>query len=169
MSYVAKAVQPGSGINERLTMQKITTFLMFKDRAEEAMRFYCSVFKNSKMGKPMKQGSKVMGGTFTLLGQTFMCYEGGPHFSFTEGMSLFVPCKDQKEVDYYWEKLTSGGGEESMCGWLKDKFGVSWQIIPDVLMKYIGDKDPAKAKRVVDAMLQMRKINIATLKKAYNG
>lgn len=151
-------------------MQRITTFLMFKDRAHEAMKFYCSVFKKSKMGKTLwKQGSKVMGGTFTLNGTTFFCYEGGPHFSFTEGMSLFVPCKDQKEVDYYWNKLTSGGGEESMCGWLKDKFGVSWQIIPDALMKYIQDKNPQKAQRVVEAMLKMRKIDIAKLHAAYQG
>jgi predicted 3-demethylubiquinone-9 3-methyltransferase (glyoxalase superfamily) len=150
-------------------MQKITTFLMFKDRAEEAMKFYCSVFKKSKMGAPMKQGSKVMGGSFKLESQTFYCYEGGPHFAFTEGMSLMVSCKNQKEVDYYWSKLTSGGGEESMCGWLKDKFGVSWQITPDILMKYIQDKDPVKAKRVVDAMLQMKKIDIAKLNAAYKG
>ena len=151
-------------------MGKITTFLMFKDRAHEAMKFYCSVFKKSKMGKTLwKQGSKVMGGTFTLNGTTFMCYEAGPHFSFTEGMSLFVPCKDQKEVDYYWNKLTSGGGEESMCGWLKDKFGVSWQIIPDALMKYIQDKNPQKVQRVVEAMLKMRKIDIAKLHAAYQG
>ena len=151
-------------------MQRITTFLMFKDRAHEAMKFYCSVFKKSKMGKTLwKQGSKVMGGTFTLNGTTFFCYEGGPHFSFTEGMSLFVPCKDQKEVDYYWSKLTADGGEESMCGWLKDKFGVSWQIIPDALMKYIQDKNPQKAQRVVEAMLKMRKIDIAKLHAAYKG
>lgn len=150
-------------------MQKITTFLMFKDRAEEAMKFYCSVFKRSRILSRMKQGGKVMGGAFKLLGQTFMCYEGGPHFAFTEGMSLMVSCKTQKEVDYYWNKLTSGGGKESMCGWLTDKFGVSWQIIPDALLKCIGDKDAAKAKRAVEAMLKMRKIDIAAIKAAHRG
>ncbi|GIK53935.1 MAG: VOC family protein [Planctomycetota bacterium] len=149
-------------------MNRITTFLMFKDRAHEAMQFYCSVFKNSKISRLMKQGGKVVGGTFKINGTTFMCYEGGPHFSFTEGMSLLVPCKTRKEVDYYWSKL-SQGGEESMCGWLKDKFGVSWQIIPDALMKCISDRNLARAKRAIDAMLTMRKIDIAAIKRAHAG
>ena len=150
-------------------MQRITTFLMFKDRAEEAMKFYVSVFKKSKIVSLTRQGSKVMGGTFKLEGETFLCYEGGPHFSFSEGMSLFVHCKTQKEVDTFWKKLLAGGGRESMCGWLTDKFGVSWQIIPEVLMEYLQDENPARAKRVVDAMLQMKKIDIAKLKQARKG
>jgi predicted 3-demethylubiquinone-9 3-methyltransferase (glyoxalase superfamily) len=137
-------------------MEKITTFLMFKDRAHEAMKFYCSVFKGSKILGTMKQGSKVVGGTFKLMGQTFMCHEGGPHFAFSEGISLFVRCKDQKEVDYY-------------CGWLRDRFGVSWQIIPDALMECISDKDAAKASPAIDAMLKMRKIDIAAIKRAHGG
>ena len=151
-------------------MQKITTFLMFNDKAEEAMNFYASIFKNSKIVSTMPgPGGSVMGGTFQLDGQTFNAFNGGPRFSFTEGMSLFVNCEDQKEIDHYWEKLTADGGEESMCGWLKDKFGVSWQIVPTVLGEMLQDKDPAKSKRVVDAFLKMKKFDIQALKDAYEG
>lgn len=156
-------------------MQKITTFLMFKDQAEEAVNLYVSLFKNSKIvsttrygdGGPGPKGT-VMSATFQLDGQEFMAFNGGPHFSFAEGMSLFVDCKTQEEVDELWEKL-SEGGEKQPCGWLKDRFGVSWQIIPTVLGEMLNDPDADKSKRATEAMLQMSKIDIATLKKAYEG
>jgi predicted 3-demethylubiquinone-9 3-methyltransferase (glyoxalase superfamily) len=157
-------------------MQKITTFLWFDDDAEEAMKFYTSIFKNSKIlstsrypeGSPGKAGA-VMTGTFQLEGQEFMALNAGPEFKFTEAISLFVNCETQQEVDDLWAKLTAGGGEESQCGWLKDKFGLSWQIIPKQLGEMLGDKDPAKAKRALDAMLQMHKIDIKTLERARDG
>ena len=151
-------------------MQKIRTFLWFDDDLEEAMKFYVSVFKNSKIGELMRgPDGKVMGGTFQLEGQEFMGLNGGPQYRFTEAISLYVDCKDQKEVDELWAKLTADGGEESQCGWLKDKFGLSWQIIPDALGELLGDKDPARAKRAVDAMLKMRKIDVAGLRRAADG
>jgi len=157
-------------------MQKITTFLWFDDDAEEAMKFYTSIFKNSKIlstsrypeGTPGKAGT-VMTGTFQLEGQEFMALNAGPEFKFTEAISLFVSCENQQEVDDLWNKLTADGGEESQCGWLKDKFGLSWQIIPKQLGEMLGDKDPAKAKRALDAMLQMHKIDIKTLERARDG
>jgi predicted 3-demethylubiquinone-9 3-methyltransferase (glyoxalase superfamily) len=148
-------------------MPKITTFFMFNDQAEAAMNFYVSVFKNSRIDQVMRQGDAVMGGSFHLDGVEYMCYNGGPHFTFAEGMSQFIHCEDQAEVDYYWEKLTEGG-EEQPCGWVKDKFGVSWQIIPDALMRMISDPEPVKAQRATEAMLQMHKIDVATLERAYN-
>jgi len=156
-------------------MQKITTFLWFDANAEEAMNFYVSVFsagpggKNSKIISRMPgPGGKLMGGTFEIDGQQFMTLNGGPMFKFTEAISLFVKCDTQEEIDEKWEKL-SEGGEKSMCGWLKDKFGLSWQIIPPVLGEMLGDKDREKAGRVMQAMMQMTKIDIAGLKKAYEG
>lgn len=157
-------------------MQKITTFLWFDDDAEEAMKFYTSIFKNSKIlstsrypeGTPGTAGT-VMTGTFQLEGQEFMALNAGPEFKFTEAISLFVNCENQQEVDDLWTKLTADGGEESQCGWLKDKFGLSWQIIPKQLGEMLGDKDPAKAKRALDAMLQMHKIDIKTLERARDG
>ena len=157
-------------------MQKITTFLWFDDDAEEAMKFYTSIFKNSKIlstslypeGSPGKAGT-VMTGTFQLEGQEFMALNAGPEFKFTEAISLFVNCETQQEVDDLWAKLTADGGEESQCGWLKDKFGLSWQIIPKQLGEMLGDKDPAKAKRALDAMLQMRKIDIKAIERARDG
>ncbi len=148
-------------------MQKITSFLTFVDQAEEAMNFYVSVFKNSKIVSvtPGPDG-KVMTGTFQLEGQEFMALNAGPQFPFTEAISFFVHCETQAEVDELWEKLTEGG-EESRCGWLKDKFGLSWQIIPAVLGELLQDKDPEKAGRVMQAMLQMGKIDIKTLQQAY--
>jgi predicted 3-demethylubiquinone-9 3-methyltransferase (glyoxalase superfamily) len=154
-------------------MQKITPFLWFDDQAEEAAKFYTSVFKDSKMGAisrygeagPGKPGS-VMTASFSLNGQEFTALNGGPEFHFTEAVSFYVHCKDQDEVDYYWEKLTQGG-EPGPCGWLKDKFGLSWQIVPDRLMELLQDKDPQKASRVTQAMLQMGKIVIADLEQAY--
>jgi predicted 3-demethylubiquinone-9 3-methyltransferase (glyoxalase superfamily) len=149
-------------------MQKITTFLTYNDQAEEAANFYVSLFKNSKIESVMHAGGAVMGVSFQLAGQQFNALNGGPSFNFAEGISLFVNCETQAEVDELWEKLTSDGGEESRCGWLKDKFGVSWQIIPSALGEMMGDKDPEKAQRVVQAMLKMNKIIIADLKKAYD-
>ena len=149
-------------------MQKITTFLTYDNQAEAAANFYVSLFKNSKIESVMHAGDAVMGVSFQLAGQHFNALNGGPSFSFAEGISLYVNCETQAEVDELWEKFTADGGEESRCGWLKDKFGVSWQIIPSVLGELMGDKDPEKAQRVVQAMLKMNKIIIADLKKAYD-
>lgn len=148
-------------------MQKITTFLTFNDQAEEAANFYTSVFKNASVTSvtPGPDG-KAMSATFQIDGEEFYALNGGPHFNFSEGISLFVSCEGQEEVDYFWEKLTADGGEESMCGWLKDKFGVSWQIIPTALGRLFSDPDPVKAGRAMQAMLQMRKIDIAGLEQA---
>lgn len=149
-------------------MQKITTILTFNNQAEEAANFYTSVFKNSKITNVVRYGEgTVLSATFEIEGQQFSALNGGPHFTFSEGISLFVNCKTQEEVDDLWEKLTADGGAESRCGWLKDKFGVSWQIIPTILGELLQDKDPAKASHVMYAMLQMRKIDIAALKAAY--
>jgi predicted 3-demethylubiquinone-9 3-methyltransferase (glyoxalase superfamily) len=154
-------------------MQKITPFLWFDSNAEEAMKFYVSIFKNSKIVSVARYGEagpgpagSVMTATFQLDGQEFMVLNGGPHFKFTEAISLFVNCETQEEVDELWEKL-SAGGQESRCGWLKDKFGLSWQIIPKALGVMLQDKDPEKSKRVMKAMLQMAKIDIKGLKQAY--
>ena len=156
-------------------MPKITTFLMFNDQTEEAVNFYVSTFKNAKIVSASRYGEDgpgpagtLMSATFQLEGQEFMAFNGGPHFSFSEGMSLFVSCQTQEEVDELWEKL-SEGGEKGRCGWLKDKFGVSWQIIPTALIELMGDPDPETSQRVVQAMLQMSKIDIAGLKQAYDG
>ena len=151
-------------------MQKITPFLWFNDNAEEAMNFYVSIFKNSKIlnvsrygeGGPAPAGM-VMTASFQLEGQEYMVLNGGPHFKFTEAISLFVSCENQEEVDDLWTKLTADGGEESQCGWLKDKFGLSWQIIPKALGEALGNPDPAKAQRAMQAMLQMKKIDIQKL------
>lgn len=155
--------------------QKITPFLWFNDNAEEAAEFYTSIFKNSGIdGKsyygdsgPVPKGS-VMVVAFTLEGQKFTGLNGGPNFKFTEAISLMVNCENQEEVDYYWNKLLEGG-QESQCGWLKDKFGLSWQIVPVRLMELIQDKDEAKQNRVMQAMMQMVKIDISTLEKAAAG
>jgi predicted 3-demethylubiquinone-9 3-methyltransferase (glyoxalase superfamily) len=154
-------------------MQKITPFLWFDGRAEEAMNFYVSIFKNSKTGSISRYGDagpgpkgSVMSATFQLDGQEFMALNGGPMFKFTPAISFFVDCTTQDEVDELWEKL-SAGGEKSRCGWLKDKFGLSWQIIPRALGEMLHDKDPAKSQRVMKAMLQMDKIDINRLKQAY--
>lgn len=154
--------------------QKITTYLWFDSNAEEAMNFYVSIFKNSKILDVARYGDAgpgpkgtVMCGTFQLEGQQFMALNGGPHFKFTEAISLFVNCETQEEVDDLWTKLTAGGGAPSQCGWLKDKFGLSWQIIPSVLLEMLADKDPARSRRTMEAMLQMSKIDIKKLKQAY--
>lgn len=151
-------------------MQKITPFLMFNNQAEEAAKLYTSVFKNSKITSIARgPDGAAMSVTFELEGQPFMAFNGGPRFKFSEGISLFVSCETQPEVDALWEQLTAGGGKDSKCGWLEDRFGVSWQIIPTTLMRLMGDKDPAKAGRVVQAMLGMQKIDIAALERAYEG
>jgi len=168
-------------------MQKITTFLWFDKNAEEAMNYYVSVFA----GNPDRGGEskiltikrypegmqeehmkgmegKVLTGVFELNGQKFMALDGGPIFKFTEATSLLVECKDQKEIDYFWDKLTAGGDPNSQqCGWLKDKYGLSWQIVPD-MAKWMSGPDSEKSKRAIKAMLQMKKIIIADLEKAYN-
>lgn len=151
-------------------MQKITPFLWFNDQAEEAMRFYVSIFKDSKVIEvtPGPNG-KASGVRFELEGQEFMGLNAGPEFKFTEAVSFYVSCKDQAEVDDLWAKLSAGAGEESRCGWVKDPFGLWWQVIPDALPKLMGDTDPVKAKRVVDAMLKMKKIDVAGLERAYEG
>jgi predicted 3-demethylubiquinone-9 3-methyltransferase (glyoxalase superfamily) len=153
-------------------MRKITPFLWYDTQAEEAAKFYVSIFPRSKILKMVRYGDagpgpkgSVMTVEFELAGQRMIALNGGPHFKFTEAISLSVDCKDQKEVDRYWSKL-SQGGQESMCGWLKDRYGLSWQINPSILGKLLSDKDAKKAKRVMEAMLKMRKIDIAALKAA---
>jgi predicted 3-demethylubiquinone-9 3-methyltransferase (glyoxalase superfamily) len=149
-------------------MQKITPFLWFDDQAEQAMRFYVSIFKNSRVLEVMPgPEGRTMGVRFELEGQEFTGLNAGPEFKFTEAISFYVNCKDQAEVDELWTKLGAGAGEESSCGWLKDRFGLWWQIIPEALPRLMGDKDPVKAKRVVDAMLKMKKIDVAELERAY--
>jgi len=156
-------------------MQKITPFLWFDGNAEEAMNFYVSIFKNSKVGRVSRYGDAgpgpkgtVMSVTFRLEGQEFMALNGGPHFSFSPAISFFVSCETQEEVDQLWEKLSAGGKKEK-CGWLKDKYGLSWQIIPATLGQLMQDKDPERSKRVMNAMLQMDKIEIKKLKQAYEN
>jgi len=157
-------------------VQKIVTFLWFDDKAEEAANFYVSVFKNSKITNVSRYGEAGPGpkGTamvvvFELEGQQFMALNGGPHFAFTPAISLLVNCETQGEVDELWDKLLAGGGQKSRCGWLQDKFGLSWQIIPTALGKLMSDPDPEKSKRVMQAMLTMDKIDIAKLQQAYDG
>ena len=154
------------------TMQKITPFLWFDNNAEEAVNFYCSIFKNSKIGGFARYGDagpgpkgQVMTASFELFGQKFAALNGGPLFKFTEAISFVVNCESQEEVDEYWDKL-SEGGEKSRCGWLKDKFGLSWQIVPTVLSELLQSKDPGRSKRVMNAMLKMDKLDIKTLKQA---
>jgi predicted 3-demethylubiquinone-9 3-methyltransferase (glyoxalase superfamily) len=156
-------------------MRKPTTYLAFEDRCEEAVNFYVSTFPNSRIehmlhygaGGPMPAG-KVMNAAFELNGTRFMAMDGGPHFSFEMGTSVYVGCDTQEEIDQLWAALTTDGGEEQPCGWAKDKFGVSWQIIPNVLGEYMTG-DPAGTQRVVEAFLQMTKFDIATIKRAYEG
>ena len=144
--------------------KRITPFLWFDGNAEEAMNFYVKIFKNSSI-----KSVNPMGGSFELDGQQFHALNGGPQFKFTEAVSFFISCADQEEIDYYWEKLTAEGGQESMCGWLKDKFGLSWQVVPESLWGYIGGSDAEGAQRAMQAMLKMKKMDIAALKAAYEG
>ena len=161
------------------TLQRITPFLWFDDDAEEAVKFYVAIFKNSSIGSVTRydeEGAKaagrprgsVMTVPFELDGQAFTALNGGPHFKFTEAISFVVNCETQDEVDDFWKKL-SAGGQEVQCGWLKDRFGVSWQVVPRVLVEMLQDKDPEKSKRAMAAMLTMKKIDIAALKRAYEG
>jgi len=151
-------------------MKKITPFLWFDTQAEEAMNFYVSLFKNSKV-KDISRGpdGRAFIVSFELDGQEFMGLNAGPQFKFNEAVSMYVDCADQGEVDYLWNALTADGGEESQCGWLKDKYGLSWQIVPRQLTELMGDPDPVKSQRVMDAMLKMQKIIVADLQKAHNG
>ena len=148
-------------------MQKITPFLWFDNQAEEAAKFYISNFKNSRILSTLPgPGGNLMSVTFELEGQKFMALNGGPLFKFTEAISLFVNCESQEEVDNFWEKLSSGG-EKGKCGWLKDKYGLSWQIVPTILGEMLADTDSERANRVMQAMLKMTKIDIEQLKQAY--
>src|SRR5213596_4419150 len=159
-------------------MQKITPFLWFDNEAEEAVKFYTSVFKNSKIGRIFRYTEEAAEKTgrpvgsvltieFEIQGQKFVALNGGPLFKFNESVSFVVNCETQEEVDYFWEKLTADGGQESQCGWLKDKFGVSWQVTPTVLIEMLHDEDAKKSERVMNAMMQMQKIDIEKLQAAY--
>lgn len=165
-----------NNIDSNNVTQKVTPFLWFNDNAEEAVNFYTSVFKNSKINQLVRYGNEgakttgqnegsVMTASFELNGQKFIALNGGPLYKFSEAISFVVNCEDQEEVDYFWNAL-SEGGEESKCGWLKDKFGLSWQIVPSTLPKLLGGPDVAKNKRAMHAMLQMKKLDIATLEQA---
>jgi predicted 3-demethylubiquinone-9 3-methyltransferase (glyoxalase superfamily) len=156
-------------------MQKITPFLWFDRQAEEAARFYVSIFGDSKILNVTRYGAagpgpagSVMSVTFQLAGQRFMALNGGPHYRLTEAFSLFVECETQREVDDLWARLTAGG-EPGPCGWLKDKFGLSWQVMPSILAAMLQDTDPVGSKRAIEAMLKMSKLDIATLQRAYDG
>jgi predicted 3-demethylubiquinone-9 3-methyltransferase (glyoxalase superfamily) len=159
-------------------MQKITPFLWFDDQAEEAVNFYISIFKNSKVGRIFRYTEEAAEKTgrsvgsvltieFEIAGQNFVALNGGPMFKFNESVSFVVNCETQVEVDFFWEKLTADGRQESACGWLKDRFGLSWQVVPTVLIEMLQDENPGKSERVTHAMLQMKKIDIKTLKEAY--
>ena len=161
-------------------MPKITPFLWFDDQAEEAVKFYTSIFKGSKVGRVLrydenaaKAAGRPLGSVLTIefeiAGQKFTALNGGPEFKFNESISFVVHCDTQNEVDYFWEKLIAGGGQESQCGWLKDKFGVSWQVTPTVLIDMLHDKNAEKAERVMKTMLQLQKIDIGKLNDAYAG
>ena len=155
--------------------QNITTCLWFDNQAEQAAEFYCSIFKNSKLGKIARYGDagpgpkgSAMVVTFNLDGREFMGLNGGPIFKFNEAISLVVHCEDQAEIDYYWEKLTADGGQESQCGWLKDKFGLSWQIVPNIVEQLLTG-DPECANRVMVAVMQMKKLDLQQMQDAYDG
>ena len=150
-------------------MPSITPFLWFDTQAEEAMNFYAGVFKRSKVLSVNRAQGKVMSVEFELEGQKFMALNAGPMYKFTEAVSFFVACETQLEIDNLWDKLTAEGGSPSRCGWLKDKFGLSWQIIPTALGRLLNDKDPGRAGRVMNAMLQMNKLDIGQLQRAYDG
>jgi len=156
--------------------QKITPFLWFDSHAEEAASLYTSIFRNSRIGQVARYGEAgpgpkggVMTIAFELDGVQFTALNGGPHFKFTEAISLVVHCADQAEVDHFWDKLLADGGQAQQCGWLKDKFGLCWQIVPERLIELATDEDPAKVKRVMEAMMQMVKLDIAGLERAYQG
>ena len=170
-------IKSAQDANKKTSMQKITPFLWFDDQAEEAVNFYTSIFKDSKIGRIFRYTEEAAEKTgrpvgsvltieFEIEGQKFVALNGGPLFKFNESVSFVVNCDTQEEVDYFWGKLSSDGGEESACGWLRDKFGLSWQIVPTVLIDMLHDDDHEKSGRVMQAMLQMKKIDIKTLKDA---
>lgn len=151
-------------------MKKVTTFLWFNDQAEEAARFYVSLFKGAEIVSTMPgPGGKAMSATFRVDGQEFICFNGGPHYKLNPAVSLFIDCVDQAEVDTLWEKLLAGGGEPNQCGWLTDRYGLCWQVIPRKLMEVLSSPDRERANRSMQAMLQMRKIDVAALEKAFAG
>ena len=150
-------------------MPSITPFLWFDSQAEEAMNLYTSIFKRSKVISVNRAGGRVMSVQFELENQKFMALNAGPQYTFTEAISFFVACETQAEIDDLWARLTADGGSESRCGWLKDKFGLSWQIVPNSLGRMLGDPDPGKAQRTMQAMLQMQKLDIAKLEAAWKG
>jgi predicted 3-demethylubiquinone-9 3-methyltransferase (glyoxalase superfamily) len=145
-------------------MQKITPFLWFDGNLEEAVTFYTTVFPDARV-----ESMNPMTASFVIEGQEFMALNGGPQFKFSEAVSFFIRCETQAEIDYFWQHLVSGGGVESQCGWLKDKFGLSWQVVPNVLARYLGDPDRSRAQRVMQSMLRMKKLDIAALEAAYTG
>jgi len=156
-----------------MKMQKIVTFLWFDGQAEEAVKFYTSLFKDSKIVTIARYpdavpglGGKVLTAVFELNGQRFMALDGGPQFKFSEAISLFINCDHQEEIDYFWNKLTADGGKEGNCGWLKDKFGLSWQVVPSNMGELMQPKDPARGGRAIQALMQMSKISIKTLEEA---
>jgi predicted 3-demethylubiquinone-9 3-methyltransferase (glyoxalase superfamily) len=150
-------------------MPTVTPFLWFDTQAEEAMNFYASIFKRSKVTSISRAQGKVMSVQFELEGQPFMALNAGPQFKFSEAISFFVGCETQREIDELWAKLTADGGAPSRCGWLKDKFGLSWQIVPNALGRMLGDKDAAKSMRAMNAMLQMDKLDLNRLQQAFDG
>ena len=152
-------------------MQRITTFLTFNDQGKAAVDFYVSVFKNSKVHSIMVMpgSDRLLHASFSLDGRDFMAMDGGEHFTFTDGVSMFVNCENQDEVDYYWNALTADGGEEGQCGWLKDAYGVSWQVVPKQLGELMQSPNPARSQRVMEAMLNMTKIDVAALQAAHNA
>ena len=150
-------------------MPTITPFLWFDTQAEEAMNFYASIFKRANVISVNRAQGRVMSVQFELEGQRFIALNGGPHYKFTEAISLFVGCETQQEIDELWTKFTADGGTPSRCGWLKDRFGLSWQIVPNALGRMLGDKDPARSQRVMNAMLQMDKLDMKRLQHAYDG
>ncbi|MEN9579953.1 MAG: hypothetical protein RJA70_2962 [Pseudomonadota bacterium] len=152
-------------------MSKVTPFLMFNDKLESAIEFYTSTFPDSRVTSVSRAGKDgpINSAKFIIGGQSFMGYNGGPYFTFSEGVSLFVECEDQAEVDEYWNKLVEAGATKMQCGWIKDPFGLSWQIIPKRFIELVSDKDPAKVKAVMGAMMKMVKLDVAALESAYDS
>lgn len=151
-------------------MSKVTPFLMFNDQLEAAMELYTATFPDSQIRNVARNGKDgpIASAEFVVGGQVFMGYNGGPYFSFSEGISLYVDCEDQAEVDAYWDKLVKAGAKPTQCGWIKDPFGISWQIVPRRFMELVGDKNPEKVKAVMEAMMTMEKLDVAALERAYN-
>ena len=150
-------------------MPSITPFLWYDTQAEEAMNFYASIFPRAKVGSVNRAGDRVISVDFELEGQKFMALNGGPMYTFNESVSFFISCDSQDEIDRYWSRLTADGGEPGRCGWLKDKYGLSWQVVPKTLGKFLGSSDPATSKRVVETFMQMSKIEVGKLQDAFDG